>query len=374
MLDSTLDFYEKSEDTVNNGSMLKSKTITLAVLFLGLNSTECYLSADSGKNNQEEISISEATKILEFADTELETPENFLTGLLDIGLIIKIEEVGKALKNSSKVSSEIRGLKLSSKIANLLKKAYRKTRTSDAPGFAFKEEVATLLGLAYDKWSEEDPLRDNFKNWTKQILGELEKEIAVQAAKESSASKIAEDDSEIIEVKSARLHDSAENADQEAQIIFREKQIRKQKPRINTIQDSVVQAENTEKPRLKKQRKNTFQGQPTMTERQNSDEASKSQLSKNKKQPLAWEQKPEKYLINSKTINSGTGTSTGNRKRHKTSGQVPDASHQLERRKPKNVKVQSERKKREIKSNTDISRKSDLITNEKVASTNFRSN
>ena len=352
------------------GSMLKSNLTVMAVLFLVLNSTGCYLNADSGKNNPEEISINEAVKILEFADTELETSENFLTGLLDIGLIIKIEEVSQSLKNSNKVSSEIRGHKFASKIANLLKKAYRKTRCTDSPGFAFKEEVATLLSLAYEKWSEEDPLRDNLKNWMKQISEELEKENTAQKIKESNDSQVSSKDDQYCEneVKSTRIQNDSENHDRDTQAIVREKQIRKQKPRINSVQTTEIQQETAAKPRQKKQRKNSFQAQPTQTERQSVED--NSNFEKNRKQPLAWEQKPAKTVINSKSVSSAPG----NRKRNKNAQQTTDATHQLERRKPKNTqKGQTDRKKREVKGSSDLSRKSEIGSHEKTGTTTFRS-
>ncbi len=347
------------------GSIFSSKNLALGMILLSLNQ----LKSTPENIQSDEITIHEASKVLEFAHIELDTPQNFMTGVISIGLIMKIEEVAQALKNNNKVSSEIRKLKFPTKIANLLKKAYRESRKQGSPGFGFKEHVGTLLGFAYEKWAEDDPLRENFKNWAKQISDELDKEKAPQISQDPKSNDVNVKLSQ--NVKHEDLVEDSDSITRDSQVIFnREKQVRKQKPRVtttSTTQETSIAQE--QKPKLKKQRINTFQIQPSSITKPSSENQSRQEYSKGQKAPLAWEQKSSKNQNKYQPLNSATNPKI----RQKQSVQTSDSTHQLERRKPKNTKDSFDRKKREDKASPVLSRKSESSLQDRNNTTTFRS-
>lgn len=121
-----------------------------------------------------EVSAEEINKILTYADAELDSASTFLTGLDDIELILAQEDVVYALKNSNKVESRFRQLKLPTKMATLLKKAYKATRATNGAGVEYKADVARLLVTVHGIWSDEDALQKlNYERWSDELFDEI---------------------------------------------------------------------------------------------------------------------------------------------------------------------------------------------------------
>lgn len=163
---------------MNKGSLFESNRFLLAAIFtLGLSLAFCQqISTKSGPkaDESESIMVGDVASILNYADAELEDSATFLTGLDDIRLVVGQHDVAKALKTNNKVESQVRKLKLPSKVAGLMKKAFKATRKADGVGAEHKEEVAKLLVEVYGVWSDEDALQKlNFERWSDQIFDEM---------------------------------------------------------------------------------------------------------------------------------------------------------------------------------------------------------
>lgn len=172
------------EDSVNKiwSNFMKNllSFACVAVCLCGVVFQQSYSEAAATNNHRhahfasKEVSAEEINKILTYADAELDSASTFLTGLDDIELILAQEDVIYALKNNNKVESRFRQLKLPTKIATLLKKAYKATRATNGAGVEHKADVARLLVTVHGIWSDEDALQKlNYERWSDELFDDI---------------------------------------------------------------------------------------------------------------------------------------------------------------------------------------------------------
>ncbi len=172
------------------GFMKKILSISGLAFCLSSFSSHKTFATDAADLKSGAVTISDIKSILTYADAELSTASTFARGLDDLGLVLAQHEVINALKTNNKVASEVRQLKLPGTIANLLKKAYKATRTSTGAGAQYKAEVAQMLVAVYAIWSDEDLLQKlNFERWSDELFDELDRGRARDGKQQESTKK-----------------------------------------------------------------------------------------------------------------------------------------------------------------------------------------